>query len=445
MTNDLPSSITYAVIGAGVHGMSTAWHLAMELEKNGTGSGADIVVLDKTAPGAGATGIACGCVRNFYMTEELHPILRHSVDVWMEDPVNFGFQQVGYISCGETNQIADYENLHRSQNAVGYHSDLYVGAEARSFLTGIWPDFKTDGIDVAIHEKISGYAGTMQFVRGLAEKCRQHGVRILSGVEVENYDMANGTVSALHTNKGVIKVDTVFLCVGAWVGKHWKLLGKPATLDCSYPDGGTATKDMWTYWRLLEGEIYVDEPYRSAADLDPPVLHVELMNTPVVEHGTGRELDDHLYVYWKNGAERMDRMGVQGGTIPVMIGPEAKLDPYGHDNKDYQAEPEFADYICAAMGQLMGRFEDCRPNFRDRPNGGIGAFTPDNVPIFDWILPNVYMCADSNHGFKMAGVGKLVAREIVGGNDVAELKPFGIDRFAAGRTFGASNSHCPWV
>ena len=91
----LPSSTTYLVIGAGIHGLSTAWHLAMELEARGQGSGKDIVLLDKTGPGAGATGVVCGCVRNFYMTEPLHAILRHSVDVWMHDPVNFGFQQVG--------------------------------------------------------------------------------------------------------------------------------------------------------------------------------------------------------------------------------------------------------------------------------------------------------------------------------------------------------------
>ncbi|WP_322097093.1 hypothetical protein, partial [Pelagibius sp.] len=205
------------------------------------------------------------------------------------------------------------------------------------------------------------------------------------------------------------------------------------------------TLDMWTYWRLLEGEVYIDQPYRDSRDLDPPVLHVEMMNTPVINEDTGAEISDHLYVYWKNGAERMERAGVQGGTIPIKIGPKAVLDPYGWDNEDYQADDWFADYLTAAMGYLMPRFKGHRKNFKDRPNGGIGAFTPDNVPIFDWIMPNAYMIADSNHGFKMTGVGKLVARILAGDNRVAELEPFAISRFAEGRTFGASNSHCPWV
>ena len=148
MTEVLPSSIGYCVVGAGVHGLSTAWHLAMELEATGRGSGRDVIVIDKTAPGAGASGIACGCVRNMYMTEPLHAILRHSVDVWMADPVRFGFQQVGYISAGEGNQLADYEKMVAHHNAVGYRSDMYVGKEAKVFLKRLWPDFKTDGIDV---------------------------------------------------------------------------------------------------------------------------------------------------------------------------------------------------------------------------------------------------------------------------------------------------------
>lgn len=442
-----PEKATYVIVGAGVHGLSTAWHLAMELEATGKGSGADIVLLDKSGPGHGATGIACGCVRNFYMTEPLHAILRHSVDVWMHDPINFAFQQVGYISCGEENQIDDYAKIHKSQNAVDYHSDIYVGKDARRFLKSYWPDFKTDPVGVVLHEKISGYAGTLQMVEGFTRKCQRHGVQCHWGVDVIGYDITSGEVTKVHTNMGDIACDAVIVCTGAWMPKHWRMLGQEMKLDVRYPDGGLAKdQDMWTYWRLLEGDVYMDTPYRDARDLDPPVLHVELMNTPVIDSNTGKEMSDHLYVYWKNGAERLfDKMGIQGGTIPIKLGPEATVDPYGHANREYWAEPEFADYFTSAMGQLMGRFEGCRDRFSKRPNGGVGAFTPDNVPVFDWILPNAYMIADSNHGFKMTGVGKLVAKMLIGGNEPEELKPFHLDRYQTGKTFGDRNSNCPWV
>ncbi|HSG18713.1 MAG TPA: FAD-binding oxidoreductase [Anaerolineae bacterium] len=442
---NLPESVRYTIVGAGVHGLSTAWHLAMELEARGRGSGQDIVVLDKTGPGAGASGIACGCVRNFYMTEPIHALLRHSVDVWMYDPVAFGFQQVGYVSVGEENQISDYERIHKSQNAVGYHSELYVGQDARRYLKNIWPDFNTSGVEVTIFERVSGYAGTDQVIKGLAQKCADHGVRVIGDVEVLDYTLMTGQVKSVVTNHGEINTDLVIWGLGAWTPKHWQMLDQPMTLDCYYPDGDVVKdKDMWTYWRLLEGEVYYDQPYLTADGLNPPVLHVELMNTPVVDEESGRQLRDYTYVYFKNGNERMDQPGLQGGTVPVKIGPEAILDPYGHANDAYQAGTEFADYLCAAMAQTMSRFQGIRPSFRKRRNGGIGAFTPDNVPIIDWVLPNVYMIADSNHGFKMLGAGKLVAKQLMG-DDVAELKPFSFGRFAEGRTFGSTNSHSPWV
>ncbi|MFQ5410406.1 MAG: NAD(P)/FAD-dependent oxidoreductase, partial [Anaerolineales bacterium] len=311
------------------------------------------------------------------------------------------------------------------------------------FLKRLWPDFNTSGVDVAIHEKPSGYAGTRQAVAGLAQKCADHGVRVVSGVEVTGYNRAGGEVKGVHTNKGDIACDLVVWGMGAWTPVHWGMLDQPTTVACRYPDGTVVDKDMWTYWRLLEGEVYYDKPYLTADGFNPPVLHVELMNTPVYDDD-GKELKDHTYIYYKNGNERMDRPGLQGGTIPVKLGPKAVTDPYGHANDEYQAEPEFADYMCAAMGQTMSRFKGIRKNFRERRNGGIGAFTPDNVPVFDFVLPNVYMIADSNHGFKMTGVGKLVAKQLMG-DDVEELKPFAFSRFGAGKTFGSTNSHSPWV
>jgi glycine/D-amino acid oxidase-like deaminating enzyme len=54
----LPASAPTLIIGAGVHGLSTAWHLAR--------AGQPALVVDKTAVAAGASGIACGIVRNNY-------------------------------------------------------------------------------------------------------------------------------------------------------------------------------------------------------------------------------------------------------------------------------------------------------------------------------------------------------------------------------------------
>ena len=57
----------YLIIGAGVHGLSIAWHLAEKLKnKNGDLKEDDVLVVDKMGIAAGASGTACGVVRNNY-------------------------------------------------------------------------------------------------------------------------------------------------------------------------------------------------------------------------------------------------------------------------------------------------------------------------------------------------------------------------------------------
>jgi len=60
------------------------------------------------------------------------------------------------------------------------------------------------------------------------------------------------------------------------------------------------------------------------------------------------------------------------------------------------------------------RFEGKLPQFKKEPSGGIGSFTADNFPRYSTVsfCGNVYVIADSNHGYKMIGVGHLVAEDI---------------------------------
>ena len=71
----LPTHKKYIIIGAGIHGLSAAWHLAKELKTRRRGSGEDILVIDKTAIGAGASGIACGVIRNNYFQPAMQEVI----------------------------------------------------------------------------------------------------------------------------------------------------------------------------------------------------------------------------------------------------------------------------------------------------------------------------------------------------------------------------------
>jgi len=93
-----PTKSKYVVIGAGIHGLSTAYHLALELKNKGSvGSGKDILVIDKSAIGAGASGIACGVIRNNYYQPAMQALMAHSVVAWEEDAEGYGYYPVGYM------------------------------------------------------------------------------------------------------------------------------------------------------------------------------------------------------------------------------------------------------------------------------------------------------------------------------------------------------------
>src|ERR671935_912932 len=108
MRNGIAHKATsYVVVGAGIHGLSTAYHLAKELRARGLGSGRDIVVLEKSEPGAGASGIACGVVRNNYFQPAMSELMQACVEVWESDPDAYHYNPVGYIALGATVQEED--------------------------------------------------------------------------------------------------------------------------------------------------------------------------------------------------------------------------------------------------------------------------------------------------------------------------------------------------
>jgi methylglutamate dehydrogenase subunit A len=97
----------------------------------------------------------------------------------------------------------------------------------------------------------------------------------------------------------------------------------------------------------------------------------------------------------------------------------------------------------AALAHCHKRFEGKRPLYKKAPTGGIGAFTPDSFPVFDRFVDNAYVIADSNHGYKMIGIGALVATELLGEPQTL-LDPFRFSRFAEGRLHPVSHSPYPW-
>src|SRR5919205_1773005 len=124
---DHPTRSRYVIVGAGIHGLSTAYHLAKELRTRGIGSGADVVVLEKSSPGAGASGIACGVVRNNYFQPAMSELMQACVEVWESDPEAYAYNAVGYMAIGPAVQEPDLVEVYERQERIGYRSELILG------------------------------------------------------------------------------------------------------------------------------------------------------------------------------------------------------------------------------------------------------------------------------------------------------------------------------
>ena len=94
-------------------------------------------------------------------------------------------------------------------------------------------------------------------------------------------------------------------------------------------------------------------------------------------------------------------------------------------------------HIVSRVLPILGRFIA-----RTLPAASV-VLRPDSFPVFDRPLENAYVIADSNHGYKMIGVGALVAQELQGKKS-ALLEPFRLSRYADGKLHPVSNSPFPW-
>lgn len=443
-----PSSAGYVVIGAGIHGLSSAYHLALELKRGGRGSGEDIVVVDKTSIAAGASGIACGVVRNNYFQPAMRELMAHSVSVWEGDAQAYHYHGVGYMQISPECMREDVASIAEQQRHIGYESVFVDGAkESAKYMRGMFNDWRAEGITSVLHEKPGGYANNTSSLYGLADKAEAEGVRILTGVRVTGFESGGGSaaITAIETDRGRIECDYVVVAAGPWIKSIWEMLNLPRSVSIKGADGKMHDDiPMWVFWSLQEGTLGVDPGLQKTNDGGfPPVIHVD-SDAPLLSDVDGSLITDRMWgIYYKPD---FHFGGIQGGAAPHKITTptdQVKVDPYGTESPDYVVDDQFAHMWCSALAHCQKRFSGQIVKYKNEPSGGIGAFTPDSFPVFDVFRENCYVIADSNHGYKMIGVGKLVAGEICASPSEL-LKPFRYSRYAEGKLHPVSHSPFPW-
>jgi len=215
----LPAHATVVVIGGGVMGVSTAWHLA---EAGVT----DIVVIERDTLGAGSSAKPLGGVRATF-SDANNVLLGHrSLAAFETFPARFGapigLQQVGYLFlCRTEAELAAVQDSVRLQNSLGCNSRMITPAEAAQINPFLDPTVLLG----ASFSPRDGYAEPALVVAGYAAAATALGVRFCEHTEV--FDAATRGDGSHHisTRRGDIVADTVVVAAGAWSTRLGAMLG----------------------------------------------------------------------------------------------------------------------------------------------------------------------------------------------------------------------------
>jgi methylglutamate dehydrogenase subunit A len=253
---------------------------------------------------------------------------------------------------------------------------------------------------------------------------------------VTGFEMGDGGVEAIRTSRGTVSCETLVAAPGPWVERIWRLLGLRPEIGAP----GAEPEPLGAYWKAQEGEFELPGVgLAGRAGPEPPVLHLD-------QEGELRsDRDDRVIHSGPWGIYlRMGRTGtgVTGGGLPELL-VEPGLDPYGPENPAHAAGPGFGEFFTSGLAAAFGRFRGKADEWRMTLGGGIVAHTPDNYPICDWVLDNVYAIVDSGHGFKMLALGRLAADDVLDRGD--RLGAFRLSRFERGEAHVGSLSPYPWT
>ncbi len=444
----IPKEVQYLIVGAGIHGLSTAWRIAERLIENGESVEDKVLVIDKSGIASGASGIACGVVRNNYFQPAMRNLMAHSVNVWESDPKAFSYHPVGYMQVSCESMREDVGQIFSEQQSIGYESVFIEGEDqSMQYMKNIFSDWQAKGITSVLHEKKGGYANNTKSIYGLAKKAEELGVRIISGIEVKEIqnESASKSVKSVVTNKGNILCEHLIVGAGPWVRDFWNMLELPKAITVKDLSGITHENvDMWRFWQLEEGVLQVEpELLKTNNGKMPPVIHVDT-DAPLISDVDGSVITEEMWgIYYKPD---WHFNGIQGGASPYKVKTpvdEVAIDPYGPSSPEFISGGEFSHMWVSALAHCHKRFEGMMTKYHKEPSGGIGCFTPDSFPVFDCFYNNATIIADSNHGYKMLGVGRLIADEVMGEKQDL-LEPFRFERFEKGNLHPTSNSPFPW-
>lgn len=375
------------VVGAGVTGLSTAFHLARRRAGR-------IVVLERRFVGAGGTGHSVGIVRQLYPTVEATEMARRSLEVFR----NFGDAvggQAGYVACGVLIAVPPslrpaLEKAVLAQRSLGVRAEILEPDQVRD----VDPRLEVAGRAAVLWEPDSGYGDPVGVASGFAEAARRLGVLIEQEAEVTGVLVRGGRARGARLAGGEeIAAGAIVDAAGLWSARVARLAG-------------------------VELPIVVGRH---------PVFIVERDPSFGPPHAVYLDLAGGAYVRPETG----------GLTLTGLLTEDESRHPIDPERLGEEAPLEEAEPVLARAVQALPRLAEAR--YR---RGYAGAFdiTPDWMPILDrspvegfWIAAGM-----SGHGFKLCpAVGEMMAALITGDTPPVGPEPFRLARFAGAAVGGS--------
>lgn len=209
----IPSTAAIVIIGGGVMGASTAYHLAARGQK-------DVVLLEREMFfGQGATGRCAGGVRYQFATEINIRLSQFSLPMLERFEEELGqavdYRKVGYLFLLTKSKDVDVFRQNKAlQNALGVQTEWLAGDEIRYRL----PMMNLDDVIAGTNHPDDGTVDPHGVVMGYINTAQRLGVRCCSDVSVDGIQVEGGKVVKVITPQGDISTPTIVNAAGPWAG-----------------------------------------------------------------------------------------------------------------------------------------------------------------------------------------------------------------------------------
>ncbi len=215
----LPSHAEIVVIGGGIIGCSTAYHLARDHK-------ADVVLLEQGTLTSGSTWHAAGLVGQLRSSASITRVLKYSVDLYKgleaETGLATGWKMSGCLRLATNHdRWTEFRRLATTAKSFGMDMHLLTPQEVKA----MWPLMEVGDLVGASWLPTDGQASPSDITQSLAKGVRMHGAKVVENVRVTGFDMEEGRIRRVRTTLGDIACEKVVNCAGQWARQVGAMAG----------------------------------------------------------------------------------------------------------------------------------------------------------------------------------------------------------------------------